>query len=156
MSKLSNVYYYWSNSTFPSIVDKKICSRGSFPATKFYPYKAWLRNLTTISTTRNVACMYAHMHMPVRAEIWGKKLFPESTFSIKLGWLINIAHFSGVFVLRIPLSFYSLSGVKWIWMWSHTPWLRLLTKPTPILFWSICSSCNVVGLSSVRNMHSWA
>ena len=48
-----------------------------------------------------------------------KKSFPESTFSIKLGWLINIAHFSGVFVLGIPLSFYSLSGVKWIWMWSQ-------------------------------------
>ena len=41
------------------------------------------------------------------------------------------------FVLGFPLSFYWLSGVKWIRMWSHRPWLRLLTKPTTILSWSI-------------------
>ena len=29
--------------------------------------------------------MYAHMHMPVRAEIWGKKLFPESTVALNWG-----------------------------------------------------------------------
>ena len=36
------------------------------------------------------------------------------------------------FVLGFPLSFYWLSGVKWIRMWSQRPWLRLLTKPTTV------------------------
>ena len=113
-------------------------------------------NRSTISTTRNLACMYAHMRMPVRtAEIW-KKLFPESIFINKLRWLINILHYTVVLVLVNPLSFYWLGGVKWNRMWSHRPWLRLLTKPTPILSGSICSSHNVVGLSCVRNMHSLA
>ena len=39
-------------------------------------------------------------------------------------------HYIGVFVLGFPLSFYWLSGVKWIRIGSHRPWLRLLTKPT--------------------------
>ena len=60
------------------------------------------------------------------------------------------------FVLGFPLSFYWLSGVKWIRMWSHRPWLRLLTKPTTILSWSIMlAPHNFVDLSCV-NMHSWA
>ena len=53
-------------------------------------------------------------------------------------------------------SFYWLSGVKWIRMWSHRPWLRLLTKPTLILSGSICQgSHNFVDLSCI-NMQSWA
>ena len=36
---------------------------GSFSATKCYPYKARPRNLSAISPTRNVACMYAHTPM---------------------------------------------------------------------------------------------
>ena len=56
--------------------------------------------------------MYVHMHMPLpTAEIWNK--IRESIFIIKLGWLINISHYAGVFVLGIPSSFYLLSGVKW-------------------------------------------
>ena len=42
-----------------------------------------------------------------------EKKIRESIFIIKLGWLINISHYAGVFVLGIPSSFYLLSGVKW-------------------------------------------
>ena len=60
--------------------------------------------------------MYVHMHMRLpTAEIWNK--IRESIFIIKLGWLINISHYTGVFVLGIPSSFYWLSRVKWFWMW---------------------------------------
>ena len=48
---------------FPSKVDKKVCFGGPLSTTKCYTYKAWPGNLSAISTTRNVACMYAHMHM---------------------------------------------------------------------------------------------
>ena len=68
---------------------------------------------------------------------------------------INVSHYIGVFVLGFPLSFYWLGGVKWIRMWSHRPWLRLLTKPTTILSLSISNSHNFVDLSCV-NMHSGA
>ena len=61
---------------------------------------------------------------------------------------INISHSVGILALGFPLSFYWLSGVKWIRMWSHRPWLRLLTKPIPILSWSVChGSHNFVNLS---------
>ena len=50
----------------------KICFGGSLSTTKCYPYKAWSRNPSAISTTRNVACTNAHMPMQ-SAEIWGKK-----------------------------------------------------------------------------------
>ena len=50
--------YDWSKSTFPSQVEKKLL-RGSLSTTKCHPYKAWPRNLSAISTTRNVAYMYA-------------------------------------------------------------------------------------------------
>ena len=35
----------------------------SLPATQFYPYKVWHRNLSAISTTGNIASMYAHTWM---------------------------------------------------------------------------------------------
>ena len=61
----------------------KICFGVSLSATKCYPYKAWPRNLSAISTTRNVACMYAHTLM-YTAEIWKKYIvffiFPETSF----------------------------------------------------------------------------
>ena len=40
-------------------------------ATKCYPYKGWPRNLSAISPTRNIVCMYAHTPMNT-AEIWKK------------------------------------------------------------------------------------
>ena len=61
----------------------------------------------------------------------------------------------GVFVLRFPLSFYLSGGVEWIRMWSHRPWLRLLTKRPPSLSQSISNSQNFVDLSRL-NMHSGA
>ena len=54
---------------FPSKVDKKIRFGGFLSATKCYLYKAWPRNLSVISPTRNVVCMYAHMPMQT-VEIW--------------------------------------------------------------------------------------
>ena len=71
-SKYVNVvrlYYDWSKSMFPSKVDKKICFGSSLSATKCYPYKAWPRNLSAISPTRDLVCMYAHLPMHT-AEIW--------------------------------------------------------------------------------------
>ena len=53
---------------------QKICFGGSLSTTKCYLYKAWPRNLSAISTTRNVACIYAHMPMHT-AEIWKKYIF---------------------------------------------------------------------------------
>ena len=64
----AKLYY----STFPSKVDKKKSLRRFLSATKFYPYKAWPRNLSAVSTTRNVACMYAHTPLRI-ADIWKKK-----------------------------------------------------------------------------------
>ena len=58
---------------FPSEVDKIISFGISLSATKCYPYKAWPRNLSAISTTRNIACMCAHAPM-YTAEIWEKNI----------------------------------------------------------------------------------
>ena len=131
------LYYDWSKSTFPSKVDKKICFGGSLSTTKCYPYKVWPRNQSAISTTRNVTCVYAHMPMH-RGETWKK--YVDFFYFLKAFLSLNCDKyfaFFGVFVLGFPLSFYWLSGVKWIRMWSHRPWLRLLTKPTTILSRSI-------------------
>ena len=97
-----------------------------------------------------------HAHTPMHtAEIWKKNIILIFLISWKhfYNWIgINILHYSGVFVLGFSLSFYWLSGVKWIRMWSHRPWLRLLTKPTLILSRSICQgSHNFVDLSCVNN-----
>ena len=48
---------------------QKICFGSSLSATKCYPYKAWPRNLSAISPTRELVCMYAHLPMHT-AEIW--------------------------------------------------------------------------------------
>ena len=47
----------------PRFLQKQTKKIASLPATKFYPDKAWPRNLSAISTTRNMACMYAHTWM---------------------------------------------------------------------------------------------
>ena len=47
----------------PRFLQKQTKKIASLPATQFYPYKAWPRILSAISTTRNVACMYAHTWM---------------------------------------------------------------------------------------------
>ena len=58
-------------------------------------------------------------------------------------------------MLRFPLAFYWLSGVKWIRMWSHRPWLRLLTESQLQFYPGLwCSSHNFVNLSCV-NIHSF-
>ena len=54
---------------FPSKVDKTIHFGSSLSATKCYPYNAWPRNLSAISPTRNLVCMYAHLPMHT-ADIW--------------------------------------------------------------------------------------
>ena len=58
-----------ANPRFLQKKTKKIHFGGSLSATKCYPYKARPRNLSGISPTRNVACMYAHTPM-YTAEIW--------------------------------------------------------------------------------------
>ena len=50
---------------------QKIRFGGFLSATKCYPYKAWTRNLSAISPTRNVVCMCAHTPMH-KADIWKK------------------------------------------------------------------------------------
>ena len=152
MEKVVKLYYYWSKSTFPSKVGKKIRFGDSLSATKCYPCEAWPRNLAAISPTRNVVCMYAHTPMHT-AEIWKIYRFFISWKHFYHSIGINISHY--VFVLEFPLSCYRLGGVEWIRMWSHRPGLRLLTKPTTILSLSISNSHNFVDLSCV-NMHSGA
>ena len=50
----------------------KICFSSFMSVIKYYPFKAWPRNLVSaISTTRNAACMYMHTPMQT-AEIWAK------------------------------------------------------------------------------------
>ena len=93
----------------------------------------------------------------------GKKLFPESIFINKLRWLINISHYTVVLVimaLGVGKSFILLL-IKWSKMEPNVKPQTLvktfnLTKPTPILSRSICSSHSFVGLSCVRNIHSLA
>ena len=145
------------SSTFPSRVDKKIRSGGSLPATKFCPYIKSLAHEPINYFYYQEFSVHVRTYAYACAYSWNlEKIIPESIFINKLRWLINILHYTVVLVLVNPLSFYWLGGVKWNRMWSHRPWLRLLTKPTPILSRSICSSHNVVGLSCVRNMHSLA
>ena len=58
----------------------KIRFGSSLSVIKYYPFKAWPRNLSAIFTTRNVACMYMHTPMQT-AEIWAKYIdffFPET------------------------------------------------------------------------------
>ena len=161
----SQAHYDRSNSTFPSRVDKKIGSGGSLPATKFYPYIKSLaqeplnyfyyQEFSVHRRTYAYACAYR----------WNleKKLFPESIFINKLRWLINISHYTVVLVimaLGVGKSFILLL-IKWSKMEPNVKPQTLvktfnLTKPTPILSRSICSSHNFVGLSCVRNMHSLA
>ena len=59
---------------------QKICFGGSLSTANCYPYIAWPRNLSAISTTMNVACMYAHMPMHT-AEIWKK--YRDSFYFLK-------------------------------------------------------------------------
>lgn len=82
-------------------------------ASKCNPYKAWHRNLSGISPTRNVAFMYARRY--AYAYSWNLDYKIIVSFSRKhfYHWIgIKISHYTGVFVLRFPLSFDSLSGVK--------------------------------------------
>ena len=69
----------------PRFLQKQICFGGSLSTANCYPYKAWPRNLSAISNTRNVACMHAHMPMHT-AKIWKKYkdffLFPEAFLSL--------------------------------------------------------------------------
>ena len=80
----------WLKQIYVSFKSRqKISFGGSLSATKCYPYKTWPRNLSAISTSRNVACMWAHTSRMHTAEIWKKIyrffLLPESIFIIKSG-----------------------------------------------------------------------
>ena len=69
MQKLSNCTMIEANPRFLQKQTKKFASAVLCQQQKCYPYKAWTRNLSAISTTKKVACMYAHMPMHT-AEIW--------------------------------------------------------------------------------------
>ena len=69
MQKLSNCIMIKENPRFLQKKTKKFASAVLCQQQKCYPYKAWPRNLSAISTTKRVACMYAHMPMHT-AEIW--------------------------------------------------------------------------------------
>ena len=65
----------WLKQIYVSFKSRqKIRFGGSLSATKCYPYKAWPRNLSAISTSRNVACMWAHTSRMHAAEIWKKNI----------------------------------------------------------------------------------
>ena len=60
----------WLKQIYVSFKSRqKIRFGGSLSATKCYPYKAWPRNLSAISPTRDLVCMYAHLPMHT-AELW--------------------------------------------------------------------------------------
>ena len=97
------------------------------------------------------ACTHIRLCIQLNLEIiYNFFLFPElQAFSS----LNGDKYFASYRCFCVRISFYWSSGVKWIRMWSHRPcnWLRLLTKPTPILSRSICSSHNFVDLSCVND-----
>ena len=157
---MSNYITIEANPRFLQKTTKKIHFGGSFSSTKCYPW-AWPRNLSAISPTRNVAFMYAPplCIQPKSGKIYRFCYFLKAFLSLNLDKYFALyceRYCIGVFVLRFPIFFYWLSGLKWIRMWSHRPWLRLLTKPTPILSQSMChGSHNFIDLSCV-NIQSWA
>ena len=66
IKKVAKRYYDWSKCTFPSKADKNNSLQRFLVSIKMwcYPFKAWpRRNLSAISTTRNVACMYTHISL---------------------------------------------------------------------------------------------
>ena len=81
-------------------------------ATKCYPYKARPSNLSAISPTSNVACMYAHM--PVRtAEIWKKYRLYGFFYFLKAFLSLNRDKYFALFwcfCVRIP---FILLLIKW-------------------------------------------
>ena len=80
MKKLSNHITIEANPRFLE-KQKKNCFGGSLSATKCYPYNARHRNLSTISTSINVVCLYAHTPMHT-AEIW-EKMYRSFTYFLK-------------------------------------------------------------------------
>ena len=118
----------------------KIHFGGSLSATKCYPYRARPRNLSGISTTRNVACMYTHTPM-YTAEIWKKYRLCRLFYFLRAFLSLNREkYFPLYWCFCVRISFILLL-IKWSEMdpnAKHRPWLRLLTKPTPILSRIIC------------------
>ena len=68
--KVVKLYYDWSKSMFPSKVDKKICFGSSLSATKCYPYKAWPRNLSAISSYFSYQGLSVHVCTFTYAYSW--------------------------------------------------------------------------------------
>ena len=135
---------------------RKIHFGGSLSATKCYPYNARPRNLSAISPIRNVGWMFAHMPLHT-ADIWKKYInlfyFLQAFLSLN-----RDKYFALYWRFCVRISFILLL-IKWSEMDPNVKPQTLaenLTKPTPILSWSIChGSHNFVDLSSV-NKHSWA
>ena len=133
-----------ANPRFLQKKTKKIHFGGSLSATKCYPYKARPRNLSGISPTRNVACMYDFMyaHTPMHtAEIWKKYRLCRLFYFLRAFLSLNREKYFALYWCFCVRICFILLLIKWSEMDSnakHRPWLRLLTKPTPILSRIIC------------------
>ena len=133
-----------ANPRFLQKKTKKIHFGGSLSATKCYPYKARPRNLSGISPTRNVACMYDFMyaHTPMHtAEIWKKYRLGRLFYFLRAFLSLNREKYFALYWCFCVRICFILLLIKWSEMDSnakHRPWLRLLTKPTPILSRIIC------------------
>ena len=137
--KVVKLYCDWSKSTFPSKPDKK------------YSFAVLWRFFVPCIKLGSYFC-YQECSVHVRRYAFA--------YSWNLEKYIDFSNFLRAFLLLIRdkyLVFYCCFSVRisLIGMWSHRPWLRLLTKPTPILSLSICSFHNFVVLSCV-DMNSWA
>ena len=133
-----------ANPRFLQKKTKKIHFGGSLSATKCYPYKARPRNLSGISPTRNVACMYDFMyaHTPMHtAEIWKKYRLGRLFYFLRAFLSLNREKYFALYWCFCVRICFILLLIKWSEMDSnakHRPWLRFLTKPTPILSRIIC------------------
>ena len=133
-----------ANPRFLQKKTKKIHFGGSLSATKCYPYKARPRNLSGISPTRNVACMYDFMYAQTpmhTAEIWKKYRLGRLFYFLRAFLSLNREKYFALYWCFCVRICFILLLIKWSEMDSnakHRPWLRLLTKPTPILSRIIC------------------
>ena len=112
-----------------------LCQKRNVTRIKLGPY----RNLSAISPTRNVVCMYAHTPMHT-AEIWGKKRF---FYFLKAFLSLNRdKYFALYWCFCVRISFILLL-IKWSEMDPNVKpqtLVETLTKPIPMLSRSIRSS----------------
>ena len=92
-------------------IRQKIHFDGSLSATKCYPYKAQPRNLSAISPTRNVVCMYAHI--PVHTAVIWKTMYIFFFYLLKAFLSLNWDKYSPLYwCFCVRISFILLL-IKW-------------------------------------------